>query len=73
MPLAGSAAFGRLCVETIVTGTVEAERRPAAFGRLCVETIKVVTSWDPKTQPPSGSYISVQLRDFLQQRSSENL
>ena len=32
------AALGRLCVETIVTGTVEAERAPAALGRLCVET-----------------------------------
>ena len=32
------AAFGRLCVETIIAGNASASCLPAAFGRLCVET-----------------------------------
>ena len=32
------AAFGRLCVETYVSGIMSKENFPAAFGRLCVET-----------------------------------
>ena len=33
------AAFGRLCVETMLTRWVANDADPAAFGRLCVETI----------------------------------
>ena len=32
------AAFGRLCVETIVSRYFFDDKNPAAFGRLCVET-----------------------------------
>ena len=32
------AAFGRLCVETIVSAVAGLNSPPAAFGRLCVET-----------------------------------
>ena len=35
-----SAAFGRLCVETIVSMVPEDVIFSAAFGRLCVETTK---------------------------------
>ena len=37
------AAFGRLCVETILDRHGLAPLRPAAFGRLCVETLN--SSW----------------------------
>ena len=33
------AAFGRLCVETILKKGIRMLNKPAAFGRLCVETI----------------------------------
>ena len=32
------AAFGRLCVETIIVRRLGLKSMPAAFGRLCVET-----------------------------------
>ena len=32
------AAFGRLCVETLVEMLQDGGKNPAAFGRLCVET-----------------------------------
>ena len=38
MPLAGSAAFGRLCVETSQGTPLKEITKAAAFGRLCVET-----------------------------------
>ena len=38
-PMQSAAAFGRLCVETIVKGQKNQELEAAAFGRLCVETL----------------------------------
>ena len=32
------AAFGRLCVETVLSAYRKGGKSPAAFGRLCVET-----------------------------------
>ena len=32
------AAFGRLCVETLMAILSKKQSQPAAFGRLCVET-----------------------------------
>ena len=34
----GPAAFGRLCVETLILLNFTNKKAPAAFGRLCVET-----------------------------------
>ena len=34
-----AAAFGRLCVETLIAGFHVADEGAAAFGRLCVETM----------------------------------
>ena len=36
------AAFGRLCVETLLIIMKKREKIPAAFGRLCVETLEQV-------------------------------
>ena len=38
------AAFGRLCVETLVATSALLSLLPAAFGRLCVETICASTT-----------------------------
>ena len=37
-----AAAFGRLCVETVLYPTISNFRRAAAFGRLCVETMRAI-------------------------------
>ena len=57
-PLRGRpAAFGRLCVETIVLFLPNFVPSPAAFGRLCVET-RVIRADRPKgRQPPSGGCV----------------
>ena len=54
----GPAAFGRLCVETMVYVSFLMLTIPAAFGRLCVETScsqAMTTAF--KTQPPSGGCV----------------
>ena len=38
------AAFGRLCVETLLIAQSTQYAVPAAFGRLCVETIKILAA-----------------------------
>ena len=43
----GSAAFGRLCVETVAGGGSSSGAASAAFGRLCVETLTVMRSKEP--------------------------
>ncbi len=52
------AAFGRLCVETILVCTNTDFIKPAAFGRLCVETKwSDKSELDVKSQPPSGGCV----------------
>ena len=41
-----AAAFGRLCVETVLVNFVNAFGKAAAFGRLCVETKGKVANVD---------------------------
>ena len=57
----GSAAFGRLCVETAVETKTGLVLRPAAFGRLCVETQPHVIAHNFIGQPPSGGCVLKQL------------
>ena len=38
-----AAAFGRLCVETMICVCLNRLREAAAFGRLCVETYQLVS------------------------------
>ena len=52
------AAFGRLCVETVVVIDEAQNIFPAAFGRLCVETGKFKGALiNDLTQPPSGGCV----------------
>ena len=52
------AAFGRLCVETVMRTRGIAPMTPAAFGRLCVETVSHTRGIAPMTaQPPSGGCV----------------
>ena len=51
------AAFGRLCVETIMPSYALALAGPAAFGRLCVETNGNSKLYMPTDQPPSGGCV----------------
>ena len=53
------AAFGRLCVETLVSYEgLSFAVEPAAFGRLCVETSCYCRIYDKaKDQPPSGGCV----------------
>ncbi len=51
------AAFGRLCVETLVNAFVLTADVPAAFGRLCVETRLCLRSIWSALQPPSGGCV----------------
>ena len=41
----GAAAFGRLCVETLLDSQAGIESLAAAFGRLCVETGFLGWNW----------------------------
>ena len=53
-----AAAFGRLCVETIMSFTNATEIFAAAFGRLCVETTQSqVVAQMKHWQPPSGGCV----------------
>ena len=52
-----AAAFGRLCVETIVRHSVMYSYHAAAFGRLCVETHTPVEAKETGRQPPSGGCV----------------
>ena len=51
------AAFGRLCVETLLTRRVSTRAKPAAFGRLCVETGHLEGCAHGCIQPPSGGCV----------------
>ena len=52
------AAFGRLCVETMVKRMHPLQRAaPAAFGRLCVETVTDAFYFWVRIQPPSGGCV----------------
>ena len=52
------AAFGRLCVETIVLISSGEKPSPAAFGRLCVEThMPHMRPGNGFFQPPSGGCV----------------
>ena len=52
------AAFGRLCVETMLCWWWLCHSVPAAFGRLCVETkFKVTNYFSGGGQPPSGGCV----------------
>ena len=51
------AAFGRLCVETLITLVFFASMQPAAFGRLCVETGHESEPLKGLVQPPSGGCV----------------
>ena len=51
------AAFGRLCVETILKTAMLSLLKPAAFGRLCVETVSRAASLHTLSQPPSGGCV----------------
>ena len=55
--LSWTAAFGRLCVETIKWIKGHGDNITAAFGRLCVETIKQKISYVMLLQPPSGGCV----------------
>ena len=57
MPLAGPAAFRRLCVETFQNQSQQLRLIPAAFRRLCVETIITYVGFDALIQPPSGGCV----------------
>ena len=52
-----SAAFRRLCVETVGQQLSPREDRPAAFRRLCVETFILDFTHFEKSQPPSGGCV----------------
>ena len=51
------AAFGRLCVETVMRRCEFKGVTPAAFGRLCVETRVAAGVRYAFTQPPSGGCV----------------
>ena len=51
------AAFGRLCVETVMEYRRPRRVVPAAFGRLCVETSGINVLSKAKLQPPSGGCV----------------
>ena len=53
----GSAAFGRLCVETFQIWGMTRKTLSAAFGRLCVETAVYDYLLNNPTQPPSGGCV----------------
>ena len=62
------AAFGRLCVETIIGLLSWIAFCPAAFGRLCVETLWYKGAHKhPQSQPPSGGCV---LKHILNHHSS---
>ena len=52
-----AAAFGRLCVETIVQTFRLIANGAAAFGRLCVETSHYGLTERGEEQPPSGGCV----------------
>ena len=51
------AAFGRLCVETLLRYWCPESENPAAFGRLCVETSFATLAVASDFQPPSGGCV----------------
>ena len=51
------AAFGRLCVETVLVSLSKSAPTPAAFGRLCVETEHHKNFGLTYAQPPSGGCV----------------
>ena len=52
-----AAAFGRLCVETILSSGIPLTKSAAAFGRLCVETDMHIWAINIIVQPPSGGCV----------------
>ena len=52
-----TAAFRRLCVETVKAEKIKAGFRAAAFRRLCVETVFGQFVYSSFTQPPSGGCV----------------
>ena len=52
-----AAAFGWLCVETIIICFKYSRLAAAAFGWLCVETKKSFKILDSALQPPSGGCV----------------